>query len=158
MPFVVSPSARLRTGLSNHERPFDGLRANGLNLVFGTKGMAIGKREAVRRRHDRVRKNVRGTPDCPRLCVFRSLSHTYAQVIDDNLGQTLASASTLDGEIKGDSGNKTKTERAAAVGNLVGKRAQGKGISQVVFDRGGYKYHGRVKALADGARESGLRF
>lgn len=120
--------------------------------------MAVGKREALRRRHERVRKEVRGTPDRPRLCVFRSLNHIYAQVIDDSSGRTLASASTLDAEIKADSGNKTKTEQAGLVGNLVAKRAQSKGVSQTVFDRGGRKYHGRVKALADGARESGLRF
>ena len=120
--------------------------------------MAVGKREALRRRHERVRKEVRGTPDRPRLCVFRSLNHIYAQVVDDSSGRTLASASTLDAEIKADLGNKTKTERAGLVGNLVAKRAQNKGIGQIVFDRGGRKYHGRVKALADGARESGLRF
>ena len=120
--------------------------------------MAIGKREALRKRHDRVRKKIRGTPDRPRLCVFRSLNHIYAQVIDDSSGQTLASASTLDAEVKADSGNKTKTEQAGLVGNLVAKRARNKGISQIVFDRGGCKYHGRVKALADSARESGLRF
>lgn len=120
--------------------------------------MAIGNREALKGRHDRVRKKIKGTPDRPRLCVFRSLSHIYAQVIDDSSGQILASASTLDAEIKADLGSKTKTERAGLVGNLVAKRAQNKGIGQIVFDRGGRKYHGRVKALADGARESGLRF
>ncbi len=120
--------------------------------------MAIRKGAALKRRHHRVRKKIRGTPDRPRLCVFRSLNHIYAQVIDDSSGQTLASASTVDAEIKADLGNKTKTERAGLVGNLVAKRTQDKGIAQIVFDRGGYKYHGRVKALADGARESGLRF
>ena len=120
--------------------------------------MAIGKREALRKRHDRVRKKIKGTPNRPRLCVFRSLNHIYAQVIDDSSGQTIASASTLDAEIKSNSVNKTKTERAVLVGNLVAKRAQNRGISQIVFDRGGCKYHGRVKALADSARESGLRF
>jgi len=120
--------------------------------------MAIGRREALKRRHHRVRKKVKGAPDRPRLCVFRSLNHIYAQVVDDSSGQTIASASDLDAEIKADLENKTKTERAGLVGNLVAKRSQNKGISQIVFDRGGCKYHGRVKALADSARESGLRF
>jgi len=110
------------------------------------------------RRHRRVRRKVRGTAERPRLCVVRSLNHIYAQVIDDTSGLTLVSASTLDAEIKPDLENKTKKERASLVGTLVGKRAQTKGVESVVFDRGGYKYHGRVQALADGARESGLRF
>lgn len=99
-----------------------------------------------------------GTSDRPRLCVFRSLNHIYAQVIDDDSGCTLASASTLDGDVKGDLGGKSKQESAGLVGALVAKRARGKGIAQVVFDRGGYKYHGRVKSLANAAREEGLRF
>ena len=120
--------------------------------------MAGDKHEARKRRHERVRKKVRGTSDCPRLCVSRSLNHMYAQVIDDGSGSTIAGASTLDGEIKADLANKTKTQRAELVGSLIAKRAQSKGISQVVFDRGGFKYHGRVKALADAARGAGLRF
>lgn len=120
--------------------------------------MARGRSESRIRRHVRVRRKVRGVTDRPRLCVFRSLNHVYAQVIDDGLGQTIVSASTLDAAIRGDSEHKTKTEQAALVGRIVGERAQEKGISVVVFDRGGYRYHGRVKAVAEAARESGLRF
>lgn len=120
--------------------------------------MAISKQEARRGRHERVRKKVRGIPDRPRLCVFRSLNHIYAQVVDDSTGRTLATASTLDAGIKTDIEGKTKLQKAELVGNLVAVRAQSKGVAQVVFDRGGYKYHGRVKALADAARGSGLRF
>ena len=99
-----------------------------------------------------------GTDSRPRLCVFRSLNHIYAQVIDDSQGHTLVSASTLDPEIKGDTEGKSKTGRAELVGSLLAKRAKDKGISQVAFDRGGYKYHGRVKALAEAARQGGLSF
>lgn len=120
--------------------------------------MTGNRREALKRRHERVRKKIRGTTDCPRLSVFRSLNHIYAQVIDDSSGRTLAYASSLDAEIKADLENKTKTERAGVVGSLVAKRAHSKGIDQVVFDRGGHKYHGRTKSLADAAREGGLRF
>jgi large subunit ribosomal protein L18 len=115
-------------------------------------------RQARKRRHERVRKKVSGTTDRPRLSVFRSLNHIYAQVIDDSAGQTLVSASSLDNEIKTDSTDKNKKAVAELVGALVAKRAQAKGITQVVFDRGGYRYHGRVKALADAARKAGLRF
>jgi large subunit ribosomal protein L18 len=115
-------------------------------------------RQARKRRHERVRKKVSGTADRPRLSVFRSLNHIYAQVIDDSAGQTLVSASSLDNEIKTDSTDKNKKAVAELVGALVAKRAQAKGITQVVFDRGGYRYHGRVKALADAARKAGLRF
>ena len=111
-----------------------------------------------KRRHERVRKRVTGADSRPRLCVFRSLKHIYAQLIDDGSGQTIASASTLDTEIETDSANKNKRGKAELVGALVAKRAQDKGINQVVFDRGGYRYHGRVKALADAARKAGLRF
>jgi large subunit ribosomal protein L18 len=111
-----------------------------------------------KRRHERVRKRVSGTDARPRLCVFRSLKHIYAQLIDDGSGQTIASASTLDSEIETDSADKNKRGKAELVGALVAKRAQDKGINQVVFDRGGYRYHGRVKALADAARKAGLRF
>ena len=118
----------------------------------------IDTREKRKRRHYRVRQKVSGNDAKPRLCVFRSLNHIYAQVIDDAQGHTLVSASTLDTEIKGDSKGKSKTDRAAMVGSLLAKRAAGKKIKQIAFDRGGYKYHGRVKALADAARQGGLKF
>lgn len=118
----------------------------------------IEPRLARKRRHNRVRAKVIGTTSRPRLCLFRSLNHIYAQVIDDAKGNTIASASTLEPELKGNSQGKTKTARAELVGSLVAKRALEKGISQVVFDRGGYKYHGRVKALAEAARQGGLKF
>jgi large subunit ribosomal protein L18 len=114
--------------------------------------------EARIRRHQRVRQKVSGTADKPRLCVFRSLNHIYAQVIDDSRGHTLACASTLDAEINGKSQGKSKTDRAEMVGTLLAKRAAEKGISQVSFDRGGFQYHGRVKALAESARKGGLKF
>jgi len=107
------------------------------------------------KRHKRVRAKISGTPEMPRLNVFRSEANIYAQVIDDVNGVTLASASSLDKEIEGNGGNKTA---ARAVGKLVAERAKAKGIETVVFDRGGYLYHGRVKALAEGAREGGLKF
>ncbi|MGH2378461.1 MAG: 50S ribosomal protein L18 [Candidatus Limnocylindria bacterium] len=110
------------------------------------------RREGRLMRHRRVRKRVEGAADRPRLAVFRSLSHIYAQVIDDRARRTLAAASDV--EVK--SGN--KTERAREVGKAVAERAKAAGVGEVVFDRGGYKYHGRVKALADAARETGLRF
>ena len=108
------------------------------------------------RRHARVRKKVVGAADHPRLSVFRSLRHIYAQVVDDSTRTTLASASTLDAELKGTTG--AKADSAKAVGGLVAKRAIEKGVKRVTFDRGGYKYHGRVKSLADAAREAGLDF
>ena len=108
------------------------------------------------KRHERVRKHVTGTAERPRLNVFRSLNNIYAQIIDDTKGVTLVSASTLDKELKSNyGGNK---EAAKAVGQLVAKRAKDAGITKVVYDRGGYLYHGRVKELADGAREGGLEF
>ena len=113
-------------------------------------------RAARARRHRRIRKRLQGTEQRPRLAVFRSLNHIYAQVIDDSQGTTLVSASTLDAELKGVKG--TGVARAKAVGEAIGKRAKAAGLSQVVFDRGGYMYHGRVKALADAAREAGLEF
>ena len=116
------------------------------------------RREAREKRHKRVRAKVSGTAESPRLAVFRSSNHIYAQVIDDIKGHTLAAASTLDAEIKGELEGKDKTGRSELVGTLVAKRALGQGISQVAFDRGGYKYHGRVKALADAARKEGLKF
>ncbi len=118
----------------------------------------ISNRDARNKRHTRVRQKVNGSAGKPRLCVFRSLNHIYAQVIDDEQGNTLAAASTLDKEIKKDSKNKKKAGRAELVGTLLAKRAVGKGIKQVAFDRGGFKYHGRVKALADAARKGGLEF
>lgn len=113
---------------------------------------------ARQRRHRRVRKKVAGTVERPRLNVFRSLKHIYAQVIDDDQGHTLAAASTLDPELRGKLNGLTRTERARSVGKLLGERALARGVKQVVFDRGGYKYHGRVKALAEGSREAGLEF
>lgn len=106
-------------------------------------------------RHKRVRGKVSGTADCPRLCVYRSTNNIYAQIIDDVKGVTLVSASSLDKSIEGNGGNK---EAAKAVGKLVAERAKEKNITEVVFDRGGNIYHGRVKELAEGARESGLNF
>lgn len=116
------------------------------------------KRAARKKRHRRVRGKVFGTPDRPRLCVFRSANNMYAQVIDDVAGETLASASTLLDEVKEKCSNTGNKEAAGYVGELVAKRALDKGITKVVFDRAGYKYHGRVKALADSARENGLDF
>jgi large subunit ribosomal protein L18 len=113
---------------------------------------------ARRRRHARVRKRVQGTAARPRLCIFRSLSHIYAQVIDDESGRTLVAASDLEQEARASVDGSTKTGRATLVGRLVGQRARKKGIKEIVFDRGGYKYHGRVKALAEAAREAGLKF
>ena len=110
------------------------------------------------RRHRRVRAKVEGISSRPRLCVFRSLNHIYAQVIDDSQGDTLISASTLDPEIEGEVVGKAKKDKAELVGSLLANRARGKGINQIVFDRGGYKYHGRVKALAEAARQGGLKF
>ena len=110
------------------------------------------------KRHYRVRKNISGTPERPRLNVFRSLSNIYAQVIDDTTGKTLVSASSLDKEIKDKVANGGNIEAAKEVGLLVAKRALDAGIKAVVFDRGGYVYHGRVMELAEGAREGGLEF
>ena len=107
------------------------------------------------KRHIRVRGKISGTPECPRLNVFRSNANIYAQIIDDVNGVTLASASTLDKDFEGATGN---VEAAKKVGAMVAERAKAKGIEVVVFDRGGYVYHGRVAALAEGAREGGLKF
>lgn len=112
-----------------------------------------------KRRHVRVRAKVNGTPSRPRLNVFRSSAHIYAQVIDDTQGHTLVAASDLEQEIKDRAGEgATKSARAKAVGQIVGERARAAGIDTVVFDRGGFLYHGRVRAVAEGARESGLVF
>jgi large subunit ribosomal protein L18 len=118
----------------------------------------LSRAESRIRRHRRVRKHISGTPDVPRLSVFRSEAEIYAQVIDDAAGATLAAASSIDHEIREKITGKTKTEQAHMVGQLVAERAKNKGINQVVFDRGGFRYIGRVKALADGARETGLQF
>ena len=115
-------------------------------------------RLARERRHARVRKNVKGTSDRPRLCVFRSLKYIYVQAIDDSVGYTMASASTMDPEIRGKLNGKKKVEGAGLIGALIAQRLLNKGIKRVVFDRGGYKYHGRVKALAEAARKAGLEF
>lgn len=115
-------------------------------------------RTARIRRHARVRAKVEGTTDKPRLSVFRSLNHIYAQVIDDTKGMTMAAASTLDSEVTNGLDGKAKRAQAEKVGQEVAKRAIEKGIQQVVFDRGGYKYIGRVQALADAARKQGLKF
>ncbi len=121
--------------------------------------MAQFNRKVARvRRHIRIRKNLAGTGDRPRLAVFRSLNHIYAQVIDDNKGNTLASASSLDEEIIKQADGKKKSDVAGLVGELVAKRASEKGVSQVAFDRGGFQYHGRVKALGEAARKQGLKF
>ena len=110
------------------------------------------------RRHSRVRKNLAGSTDRPRLNVFRSLSGIYAQVIDDSAGNTLVSASTVDRDLRERMKGLKKAEQAKLVGQTIAERAKNKGIQAVVFDRGGYRYSGRVKALADGAREGGLQF
>ena len=109
------------------------------------------------KKHMRVRTKVAGTSERPRLCVFRSLKHMYAQIIDDHAGRTLVSASTLDQAIRDEAKGNNRTS-AKKVGQLVAQRALEKGIAEVVFDRGGYLYHGRVKDLADSAREAGLKF
>ncbi|SDG14154.1 LSU ribosomal protein L18P [Fontibacillus panacisegetis] len=116
------------------------------------------KNKARLKRHLRVRKKIQGTAERPRLNVYRSSKHIYAQLIDDAAGVTLASASTVDKEISADINNGGNVEAARKVGELVAKRAAEKGHKNVVFDRGGYLYHGRIQALADAAREAGLEF
>ncbi|MFB5268965.1 50S ribosomal protein L18 [Paenibacillus enshidis] len=116
------------------------------------------KNKARVRRHLRVRKKITGTAARPRLNVFRSSKHIYAQLIDDVAGVTLAAASTLDKELSGEIQNGGSVESARKVGELVAKRAKEKGVSEIVFDRGGYLYHGRIQALAEAAREAGLEF
>jgi large subunit ribosomal protein L18 len=113
---------------------------------------------ARKRRHARLRERVIGTAAKPRLCVFRSLSSIYAQIIDDAQGVTLISAASVSSGIKEQAEGKNKTQIAELVGSALAKNAQEKGISEVVFDRGGYKYHGRIKALAEAARKAGLKF
>ncbi|AGA56540.1 MAG: 50S ribosomal protein L18 [Thermobacillus sp.] len=118
----------------------------------------IDKNKARLKRHLRVRKKINGTAERPRLSVFRSSKHIYAQLIDDEKGITLASASTLDKELRDKIGNGGSVEAARQVGELIARRAKEKGVAKVVFDRGGYLYHGRIQALADAAREGGLEF
>jgi len=121
--------------------------------------MATKNRNDARiRRHARVRKNLAGTPERPRLNVFRSITDIYAQVIDDQSGHTLVAASSVYGELRKKMKGLNKTEQATLVGQAVADRAKSKGITDVVFDRGGFRYMGRIKALADGARENGLQF
>ena len=115
----------------------------------------IEKNEIRERIHKRIRRKLQGTPERPRLAVFRSVAHIYAQVIDDSKGQTVVSASSVEKDSKTNGGN---VAAAKAIGKTIAQRAQEKGIKKVVFDRGGYQYHGRVKALADAAREAGLEF
>lgn len=110
------------------------------------------------RRHRRVRKRVRGTAERPRLCVFRSQRYIYAQIIDDDSGRTLAAAGSHERALLPEESSRSNTAAAAAVGKAIGERAKAAGITRVVFDRGGYLYHGRVRALAEGAREAGLEF
>lgn len=118
----------------------------------------IDKNAIRRRKHVRVRKKIAGTSSRPRLCVFRSNTNIYAQIIDDEAGKTLVSASTLEKEVKASIANGSNKEGAAAVGKLIAERALAKEIKEVVFDRGGYIFHGRVEALAEAAREAGLVF
>jgi len=115
----------------------------------------VSSNDARKKRHSRIRHRLSGTPEMPRLCVFRSNSHIYAQIIDDVNGRTLASASSLE---KGFEAGESKKETAKKVGIAIGKKAAGANIKTIVFDRGGYQYHGRVKELAEGAREGGLEF
>ncbi|HEX9796120.1 MAG TPA: 50S ribosomal protein L18 [Anaerolineales bacterium] len=117
-----------------------------------------GRNQRRKRRHIRVRTKVAGTAGRPRLNVFRSLSNIYVQLVDDDSGRTLASASTLDAEIRTKGGDLNKTEQAKLVGELIASRAGEVGVKEVVFDRGGYQYHGRVRALAEAARQAGLQF
>ena len=121
-----------------------------------SSGVSAQRRVARARRHFRVRKRITGTPERPRLVVTRSLRHITAQVVDDTKGHTLVSASSLDSSIRGTEGD--KTAKARKVGELIAQRATEAGITQVVFDRGGNRYHGRIAALADAAREAGLKF
>jgi large subunit ribosomal protein L18 len=119
--------------------------------------MSKNANEARKRRQRRIRNRISGTPERPRLNVYRSIEHIYAQLIDDVAGRTLVSASTIDTEVASQVAGKKKKEQAAIVGKVVARRALDAGIQEVVFDRGGYLYHGRVKAVAEGAREGGLK-
>ena len=124
--------------------------------VVAKLGSGNKKAVARKRRHTRVRKKVSGTAARPRLVVNRSARHLFVQVVDDTIGQTLASASTMEADLRKSAND--KSDKAKEVGKLVASRAKAAGVSAVVFDRGGYKYHGRIAALADGAREGGLEF
>ncbi len=123
-------------------------------LLSRRKARGSTKSAARTRRHFRVRKKVAGTPERPRLVVNRSTRHVFVQIVDDSNGRTLASASTFEADVRATSGD--KTAKARKVGQLIAQRASAAGVGAVVFDRGGYKYHGRVAAIADGAREGGL--
>jgi large subunit ribosomal protein L18 len=118
----------------------------------------VDKAEARRERHVRLRKKITGTQERPRLCVRRSLHHIYAVLVDDARGHTIAAASTRERSLAGDLSSRTNVAAAKAVGGAIAAKAKAAGVSHVVFDRGGYKYHGRVRALADAAREAGLSF
>jgi large subunit ribosomal protein L18 len=121
--------------------------------------MKIKTKEDIRQRlHERIRKKLAGSPARPRLAVFRSQSHIYAQIIDDEVGRTLCAASSLDEALRKQKNRGSNVAAAKAVGQLIATRAKEKGITAVVFDRGGFQYHGRVRALADAAREGGLKF
>ena len=121
--------------------------------------MSTKTRQDIRQRlHDRIRKKLRGTPERPRLAVFRSQGHIYAQVIDDDAGRTLCAASSLDKDLRVKAKRGGNVASAKDVGALIASRAKEKGVAAVVFDRGGFQYHGRIKALADAAREAGLKF
>jgi large subunit ribosomal protein L18 len=122
------------------------------------RSVARDRVQARLKRHRRIRRKVRGTAEMPRLCVFRSAHHIYAQVINDDLGVSLCSASTLSKDLAGELAGLKKSEKSKKVGLLLARIALGKGIEKVAFDRGGYLYHGRVRALAEGAREGGLKF
>ncbi len=128
---------------------------NGKRLPVG-KDISTRRRTARARRHFRIRKNLAGTPEAPRLVVHRTSRHIHAQLIDDVAGHTLAAASTMEAEVRAIEGD--KKARGAKVGQLIAERAKAAGVEKVVFDRAGYKYHGRVAALADAAREGGLQF
>lgn len=120
--------------------------------------MKLTKEQARKRSHNRIRKIVSGTPDRPRLAVYRSVKQIYVQAIDDVSGKTIASASSLEKEFKESGKNGSNIDAAKAVGDFIAKRLQEKGVTTAVFDRGGFIYHGRVKALAEAAREAGLKF
>lgn len=120
--------------------------------------MAVGSEVARKRRHRRIRARIQGTGERPRLNVYRSLNHIYAQLIDDVAGKTLASASTVDSKLATDMTGKNKVEQASMVGKAIAERGKAVGVESVVFDRGGYRYHGRIQALAEAAREEGLKF
>jgi large subunit ribosomal protein L18 len=121
--------------------------------------MSVRDSKAIQKiRHRRVRQKVTGTISRPRLCVFRSLNHIHAQLVDDSKGQTLVSMSTLDSQVRSKTDGMGKSKKAELVGTLLAEKALNEGIKQAVFDRGGYKYHGRVKALAEAARKAGLEF